>query len=185
SVELATSGPDSVVDLDLDLDTPGPVSVPPMTAPEITQPFSAPSAPAPQPAPADLNFELPPIAPVASPPAQPAPMDFDLDGLSLDLDVPATVSPAAPAAAPGRRSGLPGVAEPAWRAHSAGCAGARAIAVCRRTRAHDLRRAHRCRCARPEPGRALRCAGRTRGVLVGARDQSLSAERHRAAVVPL
>jgi len=135
SVELATSGPDSVVDLDLDLDTPGPVSVPPMTAPEITQPFSAPSAPAPQPAPADLNFELPPIAPVASPPAQPAPMDFDLDGLSLDLDVPATVSPAAPAAAPGRPSGfgdleLPDVpiAQPAMAAAPSDAGGADPLA---------------------------------------------------------
>ena len=132
SVELATSGPDSVVDLDLDLDTPGPVSVPPMTAPEITQPFSAPSAPAPQPAPADLNFELPPIAPVASPPAQPAPMDFDLDGLSLDLDVPATVSPAA---APGRPSGfgdleLPDVpiAQPAMAAAPSDAGGADPLA---------------------------------------------------------
>jgi pilus assembly protein FimV len=124
-----------VVDLDLDLDTPGPVSVPPMTAPEITQPFSAPSAPAPQSAAADLNFELPPIAPVASPPAQPAPMDFDLDGLSLDLDAPATASRAAPAAAPGRPSGfgdleLPDVsaAQPAMETAASDAGGADPLA---------------------------------------------------------
>ena len=136
SAELAASGPDSVVDLDLDLDTPGPVSVPPVAVPEITQPFSAPSAPAPQPAPAELNFELPPIAPVASPvAAQPAPMDFDLDGLSLDLDIPATPSPAAPAGTPGRPSGfgdleLPDVpvAQPAMEAAPSDAAGADPLA---------------------------------------------------------
>ncbi|HEY3146933.1 MAG TPA: FimV/HubP family polar landmark protein, partial [Dongiaceae bacterium] len=104
----SSSGPDSVVDLDLDLDA-GPASLPPMGAPEITQPFTPPAAPAPKAAPADLNSELPPVppvAPVASPHAQPAPMDFDLDGLSLDLDVPAAPAPATPAAAPGRPSGF-------------------------------------------------------------------------------
>src|SRR5205814_4178648 len=105
SAELHSSGPDSVVDLDLDLDA-GPASLPPMAAPEITQPFTAPAAPAPRPAPTDLSFELPPVPPVATPKAQPAAMDFDLDGLSLDLDVPGTPASPSPAAAPGSLSGF-------------------------------------------------------------------------------
>ena len=79
--------------------------------PEITQPFSAPPPPAEQAATGtDLSFDLPTItpSPAASPAphAQPAPMDFDLDGLSLDLDVPATPASAGQSAAPGRPSGF-------------------------------------------------------------------------------
>jgi len=83
---------ESPVDLDLDLDTPAPVSMPAPSAPEVTRPFAAPS-----PAVQDMSFDLPPVAPMeAERPASPA-MDFDLSGLTLDLNAPA--APATPAAA--------------------------------------------------------------------------------------
>jgi pilus assembly protein FimV len=86
---------ESPVDLDLDLDTPAPVSTPVMSAPEVTQPFTVPSPP---PAVQDLNFDLPPMAPSQPErPASPA-MDFDLSGLTLDLNAPA--APPAAAASP-------------------------------------------------------------------------------------
>lgn len=94
--EAGNSGIDSTsgVDLDLDVASDSFESSAPAAKLDVTQPFSAPpsfDAPATADAHADLNFELPTLAPT---PAAPAPakdssLEFDLAGISLDLNAPA------------------------------------------------------------------------------------------------
>jgi pilus assembly protein FimV len=102
------SGPDSSVDLDLDLEVTGNAMAAPamVTAPA---PFDSPAV-----ASSGMDFDLPDLSP---PPAAPTPVaaptpsvDFDLAGISLDLDMPAAAP--TPAAASGfGESGLSGFDE--------------------------------------------------------------------------
>jgi pilus assembly protein FimV len=92
---------DDGVDLDLDLDLDGGGSA---TAPaplQATQPM-APQAAAPG-SRGSMSLDLPDFPPPSAPPARaPAPsVEFDLAGISLDLDLPATGAKSAPAAISG------------------------------------------------------------------------------------
>ncbi|WP_235823234.1 FimV/HubP family polar landmark protein [Azohydromonas sediminis] len=113
SVLPVPSGPDSrqpleplpAMDLDLDLDLGEPAPHDIVSAPvplmETTQPMV--QAPSQVGGDSQLDFELPvePETPRSQPAAAPAaPLAFNLDGLSLDLDVPAAPTPSASAAAP-------------------------------------------------------------------------------------
>ena len=102
------SAPDAGVDLDLDIgggDAPGPTEPAPLqAAPSYAAPSYA--APAPIEAPSfDLDaadLTLPDFAPPAAPaaPAAAPAVEFDLAGISLDLDLPAGGSPAAAPSGP-------------------------------------------------------------------------------------
>ena len=82
----------SGVDLDLDLGQMDMAAPPASRLSEQTQPFQS-QAPAPAPA-MDMDFQLPELSPAAvaqsaAPAApSPSPMEFDLSGISLDLDSP-------------------------------------------------------------------------------------------------
>jgi pilus assembly protein FimV len=91
-----------VVDLELDLGAAAPASP---FAHEDTQAFPPPAVPAPGPMSMDLDFSPPPAAP-AAPPMRPAaaPVEFDLSGVSLDLDI-APTSPGGLSAEAESRSG--------------------------------------------------------------------------------
>ena len=99
------SGADGEVDLDLDLDLDLPSSgaAHPPQPPEVTQPMAAAEVVAPPGEEKFASFELPlETPPTAEAPPEPASreqsLDFDLGGISLDLDAAGT-PPSAPAAA--------------------------------------------------------------------------------------
>jgi pilus assembly protein FimV len=105
SVTGAMTGPDSGdMGLDLDLGDPGPAGTPTAPAPlEATKAAAAPVVHArahqdPEP----LDFSVPEVPELQAKPAQPVvePSAFDLSDISLDLDMPATLPPAAAASAP-------------------------------------------------------------------------------------
>ena len=79
------------LDLDLDLDKPATAAAVPSKLPETTQPMPAPVAPT---QPDAFEFDLPleappaPFAPSPSVPPRDLSLDFDLAGISLDLDAP-------------------------------------------------------------------------------------------------
>ena len=96
--EAGNSGIDSTSGVDLDLDIAGDnlATSAPAAMLDVTQPFNAPpsfDAPATADVRADdLNFELPTLAPTpsaAAAPAKDASLEFDLAGISLDLNAPA------------------------------------------------------------------------------------------------
>lgn len=116
-VPESASGPDSLVDLDLDLDIGGGGSV--TAEPTAPAPLRAPVAVPAEPVMAEANgmsLELPDLSPPPAAPARAAApassIDFDLAGISLDLDLPGTTATAAPAAPSGfGESGLSGFDE--------------------------------------------------------------------------
>ena len=94
----AEAGADLDLDLDLDFGLPTTGAAAPPTMPEITQLMSAPAAPAQS---DSLEFDLPleapptPFATSTSAPPRDLSLDYDLAGISLDLDAPRVSVPAA------------------------------------------------------------------------------------------
>ena len=92
---------DFSLDLDLDLGVPTADEAAPPRLPEITQPMTEMTQPMLPPAATggDLAFDLPLESPtevltvVAPPPSRDLSLDFDLSGISLDLDTPPVSAP--------------------------------------------------------------------------------------------
>ena len=94
AVMPVAAGPEVDLDLDLDLDLPAPAGARAPAMPEVTQPMAPPDA-SPPAADEPMFLDLPIDAPKMPESDAPAPaerdlsMDFDLGGISLDLNTPA------------------------------------------------------------------------------------------------